>query len=154
MKSRQGFTLIELMIVVAIIAILAAIAIPAYENYARRAKMSEVVLAASVCRDSITEAVQSPAGISLPAAGNWGCESSVATTKYVAAIETTAEGTVLVTVQNIPGISGRLSMAPVKSDGQPLASSDVGVSIHSWRCGSEGDGTTIARNFLPNSCRG
>ncbi|HWQ38146.1 MAG TPA: prepilin-type N-terminal cleavage/methylation domain-containing protein, partial [Burkholderiales bacterium] len=60
MKAVQkGFTLIELMIVVAIIGILAAVALPAYQDYTARSKMSEVILAASACRTSITETVQS-----------------------------------------------------------------------------------------------
>ena len=59
MKSMQkGFTLIELMIVVAIIGILAAVALPAYQDYTARAKVSEVVLAASTCRTAVSEASQ------------------------------------------------------------------------------------------------
>ena len=87
---QKGFTLIELMIVVAIIGILAAVALPAYQDYTVRAKMSEVILAASQCRTSITEVVQT--GTSLPVGGAgtdaFGCESSVATSKYVAKIST------------------------------------------------------------------
>src|SRR5881392_2604049 len=113
-QLQQGFTLIELMIVVAIIGILAAVALPAYQDYTKRAKMSEVVLAASACRTTVTEVYQSASG-SVPAADQWGCEATgSAPSKYVAAIHTDAVGKVTVTSQNIPGVSTGVTLTPYK----------------------------------------
>ena len=83
-SMQKGFTLIELMIVVAIIGILAAVALPAYQDYTKRAKMSEVILAASACRTSITEVFQTTTLQACRRLDSWGCESSTASIKYVA----------------------------------------------------------------------
>jgi len=98
-RMQQGFTLIELMIVVAIIGILAAVALPAYQDYTIRAKMSEVILALSACRTSITEVYQS--GGTPPGANSWGCEN--VSSKYVGALSTDPNGVVIATVQGIGG---------------------------------------------------
>src|SRR5437868_336587 len=107
---QQGFTLIELMIVVAIIGILAAVALPAYQDYTKRAKVSEVVLAASACRTTITEVYQSANSGAAPGANGWGCESASQTSKYVAKVETDGDGEVTVTagtVGDATGIDGK-----------------------------------------------
>lgn len=147
---------ILLMIVVAIIGILAAIALPAYQDYTVRAKVSEVVLAASACRTTITETVQSTVGSTLPAANAWGCESASQSTKYVASVVTDNAGKITVTATGISQLSGAnvLSLVPMKTATTALTNTDVGVTVYGWRCGLAADGTTILQKYLPGSCRG
>lgn len=140
-SMQKGFTLIELMIVVAIIGILAAVALPAYQDYTVKAKVSEVILAASTCRTSITETVQTASG-SLPATDNtWGCESASSTSKYVASIETKATtGKVKVTVQGLGTISGDVILVPTIS----------GSVVTEWKCGTS---VSTFMKYLPGSCK-
>lgn len=145
---------ILLMIVIAIIGILAAVALPAYQDYTVRAKVSEVVLAASQCRTTITETVQSAIGASLPAANKWGCESASATTKYVASVATSDAGVITVVAQNITALDTKtsLTLIPYKTGSAALTNGDGGKTIYGWMCG--GTGTTIEQKYLPGSCRG
>ena len=165
-QLQQGFTLIELMIVVAIIGILAAVALPAYQDYTKRAKLSEVILAASACRTSITEMYQSNSSASLPTAGNWGCEASGASgsSKYVKEVKTDDYGGVQVEVQGI-GDSDIdqhfVTLIPVAAGNAKI---DTGATppknLYGWVCGNTvavGGSTmvtTVKSKFLPGSCRG
>lgn len=159
MKSIQkGFTLIELMIVIAIIGILAAVALPAYQDYTVRAKASELILAASACRTAITEAVQSATQVDISASLPAACGFTA--TKYVASGSVDANGVITV-VGNFTNLGGStsttaksISMTPYQTSATALVgTTDGGKTIDHWVCGPAAT-NPMPGKYLPGSCKG
>jgi type IV pilus assembly protein PilA len=147
--KQSGFTIIELMGVVAIIGILAIIVLPSIKSYTVRAKMSEALLAFGPCRATITEVLLS--GDDSPVGGQWGCEVASNFSTYVDSIQTTDTGVIVITLHGFSDgrlDSKQLTLAPLDNTGT------VGGVPARWRCGSPLDNTEVPAQFLPASCRG
>jgi type IV pilus assembly protein PilA len=157
-RMQQGFTLIELMIVVAIIGILAAVALPAYQDYTIRARVSEAVLATSQCRTAISEIYQSASAGATIGANNWGCGENSTATQYVATITTDDDGAVTVTTR-AAGVAGgdslgaaagkTLTLTPVTSAGATLTVAAIPTQVGGFKC----QPGTMSAKYLPGSCR-
>ena len=154
-KAQSGFTLIELMIVVAVIGLLSAIVMPEVRGYSARAKVSEAMMVLTNCRNIVHEVYLS--GNNRPGGGNWGCEAD-RPSKFVFAINTTDDGIVRLQLGNeINDLRLSLfviTLAPLNGSGNVMREEDLGTPVRRWRCGATVDGTDLSHNYLPASCRG
>jgi type IV pilus assembly protein PilA len=142
-NNQQGFTLIELMIVVAIIGILAAVAIPAYKDYTTRAKMSEVLVMMEPAKLAVAETASSLGSLGGVTATNTGYTFPSGGTDYVSGIAISVSGSnVLITATSqVPGAPGDIILTATEVTG---ASGQL-----TWLCSS----TDIDDKFLPVDCR-
>ena len=158
-QTQKGFTLIELMIVIAIIGILAAVALPAYSSYTDRAKASEVLLAAATCRNAVSEVYSYAAA--LPSANAWGCgESANATsgdgpTQYVLGVETSTAGVITVNADAVKLLgtgtaAGTLVLTPYPdANTTAMAAANLGTNVYRWACTATGTMVGLA----PSTCK-
>jgi type IV pilus assembly protein PilA len=145
-KIQQGFTLIELMIVVAIIGILAAIAIPAYQDYTIRSKVSEGIALASEAKAAVAETAASLGGLDQVTAANTGYSFPAGGTRYVESIEITdATGVITVTMGGTEGTGATVEPVFTLTPTQAAAESPI-----VWACAV----TAGEDKHLPANCRG
>ena len=153
-KVQAGFTLIELMIVVAIIGILAAVALPAYQDYTVRAKVSEGAIAASAIKIGVTEmfADDGLAGVASYSAAVAADQVNLRTDKITGIAVAAGTGVITVTM-NMPQLAANnvLGYAPFIGPAAISDTNSTGSVV--WRCDSTNAPTTIEDQFLPAECR-
>lgn len=144
-KNMQGFTLIELMIVVAIIAILAAIALPAYQDYTIRAKVTEGLTMASAAKLAVAETAASEGGLANVTVANSGYVFNADANGYVASIAIApGTGVITVTTQNTgAAVAPVMTLTPA-----PPSGGTVDDQLQ-WTCAQ----TAGASKHVPASCR-
>jgi len=151
MKTQKGFTLIELMIVVAIIAILAAIAVPAYQNYIIRSKVTEALTSADMARTAVSETFQTKGTVpgTNGSAGLPGTPASVAT-KFMSDLQITTGGIITVTVQgtNSDADGKKITLSPLEGDNSTALATGYSGPIN-WKC----EATSVPSKYVPASCR-
>ncbi len=138
MRKQSGFTLIELMIVVAIIGILAAIAVPAYQDYTTRAKVSEAISLADGARTSVAEYRQT--NNAFPTTNALAGLADTISSKYVQSVTVGTGGLISVALNSTSvGTSGTMTLSPWGGGAVPV----------DWTC-KRGD---VGQSYVPSSCR-
>lgn len=154
-QNQKGFTLIELMIVVAIIGILAAVALPAYQDYTARAKASELMLAASTARTCISEKAQigkSPDDCDAGTLSTGTGDTATSLTKYVKQVSVSAVGVITATGKgDMEDLT--ITLTPQSAANTPATATDFtsGFTVYEWVCTGTA-GAKAKASWLPSSC--
>ena len=150
-RIQQGFTLIELMIVVAIIGILAAVALPAYQDYMVRAKVSEALLAASSGRTAVSETFSQKGSMEFTQV-SMGVQNQ--TSKYVASVVYTGTSATVGEIRVTLPASTTLGLSDATSKVIVLrGTGTTETGKVDWQCGPLGTADGIPRKYLPASCK-
>jgi type IV pilus assembly protein PilA len=148
MKQQKGFTLIELMIVIAIIGILAAIAIPAYQDYTIRSKVSEGLNISGAAKLAVSETYDSNGSFPSVANVSYGLPQAASITgTYVSQIVAAAStGVITITYKN------NLGGSPTANGKVIVLTPATSTGAMKWTCGGSAS-TTMPAKYLPASCR-
>ncbi|MBN8464721.1 MAG: pilin [Dechloromonas sp.] len=145
-RVQQGFTLIELMIVVAIIGILAAIALPAYQDYTVRAKVSEIMIAASGQKNSVAEFFQTRQQMPQTASIGTVTQSSAYVNTVAYSRTDNTHGRIIATAMS--GANVALPTTVQNQNIELTGTGDVNTGVVQWACGG-----TIPAKYRPGSCK-